>query len=446
MSEPSLYYVAITSQEWLNWIETGELRCSSRIHRLNGVDDRAGIYRLIELAPDFSLKADDGLLFARLCVREVPEGQSGESSQTPNARVPLEQVIEFFPLNARGYKLLSGDARRAMVCLGEPHFETVFEDWRSTERARRMHEHGVRFVQSAGFEGKAANQEALARLTPVAPRKPAAFAKIERKRNHAYFGWAIALVNISDHLGKEHWGAIRRAIAPEALMKNLETRAVAGLAIAESADVRKLAWQLRKEVKARLDQDCFPCRDSVIAHWHDRLELADGGGFERDLELQSFGRDLRVVEADEGLDAAVSAAYTIGLVARRETVQQLYYASHAEAFASLAPSAPTAWLGPRVERFVPSTMPDIVDGTAPGPDESAVDRESKAPPSGQAEVPPVQHHGDDAGITRTDGVCAPELTPPSDSVATSGAPPTEPDPTLGEAAAAIPPAAQSTLN
>jgi len=304
-----------------------------------------------------------------------------------------------------------------------------------------MHEQGIRFAQSAGFDGEAINREALARLTPAVPRKPPSYAKIERKRNHAYFGWALALVNISDHLGKEHLSAIRRAIAPEALMKILETRTVAGLAIAESADVRKLAWQLREQVKARLDQDCFPCRDSVIAHWHDRLELADGGGFERDHELQSFGRDLRVVEADEGMNAAVTAAYTVGLVARRETVQQLYYASRAEEFTSLVPSAPTAWIGARVERFVPSVTPDIVDEKPAIPDAGEIEREPRAPALGHVEEPPVHQQTDDASHAS-----APALTTLSESVATSASPPIEPDPASVEAAAAILHAAQSTLD
>ena len=420
MSEPIQYFVAITTQEWLNWIENGELRCSARIHQLSSIKDHAGIQRLIERGPDFSLKADDAIVVARLSKPADPEGQLDQSIHSVNARVPLENVIEFFPLSARGHKLLSGDARRAMVRLGEPHFEPAFEEWRSNERTRRLHEQGIKFVHSAGFDAEELNEQTLAGLRAATPRKPASFAKIERKRNRVYFGWAIALANICEHVGAEHWQALRRSVALDILLKELETQSAVGVAIAVPADVRKCALQIREQVKARLGSDCFPCRDSVIAHWTDRLELADGAGFERENELLAFGRDLRVVEADEGLNAALIAAYTVGLAARREIVQQLFYASRADRFTSLMTLAPTAWLGDRVDRYVVNAVDELSDVAAAGTDLGTAACERRVIVCALEEQLSAQSNKSEADIDAADRATIPAATPlPSETAVES---------------------------
>lgn len=296
-----------------------------------------GLECLLAPAPDFLGGEDDLIVIARLRDSEFPSS-SRES-------LSLSAVTEFMPLTARGMKILGGDARRAGVNLAEPIFEAAFEERRRALQRRHLHKQGERFVEAAGFQLPSLDTDRLAALTEMVLRKPKLFAKIERKRNRVYFGWAVALSNLSERVSPALWREIRREVGVETFMKALGERIAKRVPIATEADVRQFAQSVRLACSQIGVEDCWLIRDSVVGHWVDFLEVSHRSGLEDVATLTALGKDLRVIEADEGSDSAALAAYWIGRSARAETVSQLFYAQRAEHFPCLNVTAPRNWVG-----------------------------------------------------------------------------------------------------
>jgi hypothetical protein len=330
-------YIAITHQEWLLWIERGELRCASRVVAVRDADSSDDFERLLAAAPDFPTGADDALIVARL--RDI------ELANPNDTRLSLSAVDVFMPLTTRASKILAGDSRRAGVALAAPRFEASYQIRR--ERLQRLHAHsqGERFVKAANLQLPSYEVDQLVALAKEVLRKPKLFAKIERRRNRVYFGWAAALSKLSERIPAARWREIRREAAVEPFVRSLAERPARRMPIATEGDVRRFAGRIRAVCRNAGIHDCRLTHDSVVAHWVDYLEMSDGSGLEDDTTLRSLGRDLRVIEADEGQDSAALAAYWIGQHARAETVSHLFYASRAEDYSCLTLSAPRDWMG-----------------------------------------------------------------------------------------------------
>lgn len=340
--------------------------------------------RLVDFAPSFQLRADDALVIA--CLRELESNGSGD---TP---VGIGLVAEFVPLTSRAAKILGVDARRAGVQLGAPRFETQFEDWRRTEQSRHAHRSGCRLVEAARLELSASAHERLDVISGELRRKPAAYAKIERRRSQAYFGWAIALARLGEQLPPSQWKELRRALAIEEFLKSLQGRSVLRAPVATEHDVRRFAHRLRQACQAAGVADCMPCRDSVAAHWLDLLEMTSGDAFSDTETLRALGRDLRSVEADEGKESAAILAHCLGSYAQIETVSKLFYAQRAKEFPWLVVSAPVDWMGDPVESITSIPEAPVVNDAAadeqrPSPQPEAAAKAAEAPAPVAAPTP-----------------------------------------------------------
>lgn len=332
--------------------------------------------RLVDCAPSFQLRADDALLIA--CFRDL------ESSGSSDAPVDIACVAEFVPLTSRAAKILGVDARRAGVHLGVPRFEAHFEDLRRIEQHRHAHRSGCRLVEAAGLELSASTHERLDIIADGLRRKPAAYAKIERRRSQAYFGWAVALAKLGEQLPASQWRELRRALAIEDFLKSLQGRPVLRAPVATEHDVRRFAERLRQACREAGIADCMPCRDSVTAHWLDTLEMTSGHAIRDTETLRAFGRDLRVVEADEGKEDAAIVAYCLGRQAQTETVSKLFYAQRAKELPWLIPSAPVDWMGdPDVSIASIPEAPVAVDTAheepRPGPQPETLAKDAEVP-------------------------------------------------------------------
>jgi hypothetical protein len=341
--------VAVTAQEWLLWIEMGVLRCADRIVVLQDPCEHGALEQLLSKAPDFPLSADSAIVIAVL--REL------ESFGLFEGSLDLGAVVEFIPLTAHGAKVLSRDATCAGVRFAAPRFEESFRHWQGTLRRRFSHDRGMRFQAAAGFQVPSEPATRLSDVAEMITRKPKVFPKIERKRNRVYFGWAIALSKLGERVPADRWREIRRVLKVEDFLKSLVDRPASRAPIGTELDVRRFARILRKSCIDAGINDCLVLRDSVVAHWTDFLEMSNGSGMEEDRTLRALGKDLRVVEADEGQESAAIAAYCVAQSMRAEIVSHLFYVRRPSDFPSLRLSAPHDWMG---EQVVPiSDLPEV---------------------------------------------------------------------------------------
>jgi hypothetical protein len=327
--------VAITHEEWLQWIAEGQLRCGARVREVPDQESEATLHALLECAPGFSVRNDQALVFAILT--DTPAAIS-------NRTLPLECVREFFPLNERGAQLIEGDARRARVRLGTPHLACAFESWRTSELDRTAHETGHRFVLSAGFSHFAAEREIEPLSRQAIAWKPTTFSKYERRRNSVSFGWRVALAKLHESMEPQLWEQFSPRVSGFEFPKEADAPCASGSSICDYVPLRQLAHQLRGAPELAGLRFSLVQR-AALAHWLDRLEVHDGAGLQRPEELRALARDLRIIEADEGTERAIEAAYLIGRAVQRDTVNQLYYAKNCGQFPALSVTAHDGWLG-----------------------------------------------------------------------------------------------------
>jgi len=336
--------IAITHQEWLQWIADGCIRCRDRVRLVSDRESDESLQALLACAPAFSLKDDQAIVFAQLIDGDTES--TIDTASLPHS-LKLEFVSEFFPLNERGEQLIAGDARRANVRLSSPHLSRAFEAWRDSELKRAAHEAGVRFLLSAGYSADESSQIQTPQPIDVDSWKPKGFVKYEKRRNYASFGCRVALRILEERVDPETWDQLRNRWGSPGFPEEADVAHVGGKAVCDWRWLRKQAQNVREYLQS-IGQSFPLVQQAALAYWRDRLESHGGAGLERPDELSALARDLRIIEADEGTELAVQAAYLLGRTARRDTVNQLYYATHHNDFPALCVTARNSWLGERI--------------------------------------------------------------------------------------------------
>lgn len=336
-----LQLIAITHQEWLQWIADGHLRCGDRIRTVPDRDSVETLDALLASAPAFSPRDDQAIIFAQLIQR------GGTTSNAAQAVVKLEFVLEFFPLNGRGAQLIEGDARRANVRLSSPYLSQAFDNWRDSQLKHAAHDAGLRFVESAGYPCRADTGIRPPQPADVDAWKQKGLAKFEKRRNDRSFGCRIALSILEGQVDEQTWGQIKSRWGTPSFPKDPDAAQIGSRSVCDWPWFRKQAQTVRDYLEG-IGKPFPLVQQAALAYWRDRLESQDGAGLERQAELDALARDLRIIEADEGIDRAIEAAYLLGRIARRDTVNQLYYATHHGDFPSLCVQQRDGWLCERV--------------------------------------------------------------------------------------------------
>lgn len=370
-----LRLIAIIHQEWLQWITDGHLRCGDRVRTVSDRDSVETLRALFESAPAFSPRDDQAIIFAQLIACD------GAAPSAAQAVLRLESVREFFPLNERGAQLIEGDARRASVRLSSPYLSQAFDTWRESELRRAAHDAGHRFVASAGFRCDPDSQIGPSQPADVDAWKPRGFAKFEKRRNDRSFGCRVALSILEDRVDGETWGQIKSRWGTPSFPPDSDAAHIGIRSICDWPWFRRQAQSVRDYLEG-VGKPFALVQQAALAYWRDRLESQGGAGLERQVDLDALARDLRIIEADEGVDRAIEAAYLLGRIARRDTVNQLYYATHHGDFPSLCVQQRDGWLCasvPSIREFISSGM-GIVETASSSPGLESIER-SRSPAS-----------------------------------------------------------------
>ena len=411
-----LRLIAITHQEWLQWIADGHLRCGDRVRTVSDRESVETLHALLESAPAFSPRDDQAIIFAQLI------DSDGTAASAVQADLKLETVLEFFPLNERGAQLIEGDARRASVRLSSPYLSQAFDTWRGSELRRAAHDSGLRFVASAGYPPDPDSRNRSPQPADVDAWKPRGFAKFEKRRNDRSFGCRVALSILEAQVDEETWGQIKSRWGTPRFPQESDAAHIGGRSICDWNWFRRQAKTVRDYLE-EIGKSFGIVQQAALAYWRDRLESQGGAGLERQADLDALARDLRIIEADEGVDRAIEAAYLLGRITRRDTVNQLYYATHHGDFPALCVQQRDGWLCERVPSIQELALSDteIVEPPASSPGLESIDRSNYTEPSDNMD----KHRTVDRPVSldESDPVSKHEQTPASAESQSESSPP-----------------------
>jgi hypothetical protein len=329
----TLWMLAVTYPEWLNWIAIGRIRCNGRVTRVNGIDDQIGFNLLLDRSPDISIDDDQAYILAKLKpnFRSFQQDVLSASSQEL-AWLPVEAVEEFLAVSDRGARLIEADSHRAKVKLGPPVFQTCWKNWTQIQKQIRADDRGRSLVKVLGLSEPDLN--AIPKQIFEYLEGSTALPKADKAsdlRATAAFAWASSFAIFGELVGDEE----KRKQTQELDLRNLIEKLRKDFAIKEPVSkdrkLKEIAANLSAVIKTYKNIEVSILQLAVCFHYSD---LINSG---KEISLSSLVKDIGELILDCGSVAGANAAYFIGKCMDDIAVSTLVYSSVPQIFPALIP-------------------------------------------------------------------------------------------------------------
>lgn len=329
--------VAVSYLEWIRWVATGWFRCADRVVFLEGPEDQSGVDALMDRTPDLQVSDDQGYVIA--CLKHddlLSKRYNGRERALGQLWLSVASVSRFYPLSARGARLLEADSERAAVRLGEPLFEKAWVDWRDRRLEEEAHWRGLSLCAAFGL-GMPILENISSRVGDIlAGRQPAPNAADVREKaieGTQALGWASAMsVAVMEPEVRTAFKETPEFVEIQSLIKTY--RADFDLRRPLLDDETTVKFARRTDVVLRtLGAQSLPLEVMATAlHYR---SLATGG---RQLSLNALVEDLISIALAD-LNHASLSAYFIGRSMENVAVTTLLYQSEPTRYSALAPDA-----------------------------------------------------------------------------------------------------------
>ena len=323
----------VTYQEWLNWIETGRIRCnSSRIVPQNDLKINESFAISMNAAPDVSTINDQAYVVARLKAKyEDYIAPVSSPSLDGTVWLKLEAVEQFMPVTERGGRLIKADARRAWVRIGEASYQSSWESWTNEARQDGADKRGRMLVKAMGLPPPDLSVVSKTIQRYLTGEKEPPVKQPENLRATRAMAWTRACSTYAQLAGKDQLTEQSKKLGIIKALKRLCKDQHIEKPITKDKKMLTIADELDVIVKKACGSD-VPMRFlATVFHYQEVLYLGSN------VELKSLVHDIKEVASKHGSTFAANAAYYVGLKMKDIEVTKIYYASRPDDFPALTP-------------------------------------------------------------------------------------------------------------
>jgi len=332
-----MYAVAVSYLEWIRWVASGWFRCADRIVWIDGVEDQEAMNSLMDRSPDLQVSDDQGYVIACLISDNLmTRRRTGPERSVGYLWLSVDAVERFYPLSARGARLLEADAERAAVRLGAPIFENLWTCWRDRRLTEERHWRGLSLCNALGLlepDLSKVSQAMMPFLTGLISPPNATMLRENSSEGTRAFGWAAALsVVLIDPEVRAAFDETKEQSEVKALLKTLKADFEIGRPLLDGGHMPRLA----EAIDGRLSDSptyCLPL--SAVATILHYKNLVSGA---REVKLSALVADLSEIASVDYSHASL-CAYFIGCSMENIAVMTLRYQAEPSRYPALAPAA-----------------------------------------------------------------------------------------------------------